>query len=97
MLQQICNNSVTEYKFLEQALSTPVFRPWLFKGWIELSSGLISVQWIMQLVSLILIRWIVIYLVDSPIRRLNNRGQQTSTIHARFLTWPLGRNYVIIT
>ena len=29
----------------------------------------------MQLVSLILIRWIVIYPVDSAIQRLNNRGQ----------------------
>ena len=28
----------------------------------------------MQLVSLILIRWIVIYAVDSTIQRLNNRG-----------------------
>ena len=28
----------------------------------------------MQLVSLILIRWIVIYPVDSAIQRLNNRG-----------------------
>ena len=29
----------------------------------------------MQLVSLILLRWIVIYPVDSAIQRLNNRGQ----------------------
>ena len=29
----------------------------------------------MQLVSLILIHWIVIYPVDSPIQRLNNWGQ----------------------
>ena len=33
-----------------------------------------SIQWIAQLVSLILIRWIVIYPVDSAIQRLNNRG-----------------------
>ena len=30
----------------------------------------------MQLVSLILICWIVIYPVDSAIQRLNNRGQE---------------------
>ena len=50
----------------------------------------------MQLVSLTFIRWIVIYLVDSAIQRLNNRGQ-ISKIHTRFQTWPLGRNYVMIT
>ena len=32
-------------------------------------------HWIAQLVSLILIHWIVIYLVDTAILRLNNRGQ----------------------
>ena len=40
--------------------------PWLFKGWI------------VQLVFLILIRWIVIYPVDSTIERLNNRGLAVS-------------------
>ena len=34
----------------------------------------VVIQWIAQLVSLILIRWIVIYPVDSAIQRLNNRG-----------------------
>ena len=34
----------------------------------------------MQLVSLILIRWIVIYPVDSTIQRLNNRGLVFNTI-----------------
>ena len=33
-----------------------------------------AIHWIAQLVSLILIRWIVIYPVDSAIQRLNNRG-----------------------
>ena len=33
-----------------------------------------AIHWIAQLVSLILIRWIVIYPVDSTIQRLNNRG-----------------------
>ena len=32
------------------------------------------IKWIMQLVPLTLIRWIVIYLVDSAIQLLNNRG-----------------------
>ena len=40
-------------------------RPRLFKRRIALSTG----------VSIILIRWIVIYPVDSAIQRLNNRGQ----------------------
>ena len=36
------------------------------------------VQWIAQSVSLISIRWIVIYRVDSTIQRLNNPGQGKS-------------------
>ena len=48
--------------------------PRLFKGWIALSTGQISIQWILQLVSSIVIRWIAIYPVDSAIQRLNNRG-----------------------
>ena len=42
----------------------------LFERWIALSIGQISIQWIAQLVFLILIRWIVIYLVDSTISSL---------------------------
>ena len=34
----------------------------------------------MQLVSLVLIRWIVIYAVDSPIQCLNNQGQMLITV-----------------
>ena len=33
----------------------------------------LSIQWIMQLISLILIHWIAIYLVDSIMERLNNQ------------------------
>ena len=33
-----------------------------------------SAHWIAQLVSIILIRWIVIFLLDSVIQRLNNPG-----------------------
>ena len=43
------------------------------KRWIALSSGYICIPWIVQLISLILIRWIVIYPVDSAIQRSNNR------------------------
>ena len=49
-------------------------RPRLFKRWIAPSTGLKSIQWISQLVSLILIHWIVIYPVDSAIQRLNVPG-----------------------
>ena len=35
-----------------------------------------SIQWITQLVFLILILWIVIYPVDSANQRLNNRGPE---------------------
>ena len=52
-----------------------------FKRWIALSTGYKSIQWITQLVSLILIRWIVIYPVDSAIQRLNNWGK-TSNVKA---------------
>ena len=53
------------------------FWPRLFKRWIALSTGLKSIHQITQLVSLIIIRWIVIYPVDSAIQRLNNRGQKS--------------------
>ena len=43
-------------------------RPQLFKRWINLY------RWIVQSVFLILIRWIVIYPMDSAIQRLNNWG-----------------------
>ena len=36
-----------------------------------------AIHWMAQLVSLILIRWIVIYPVNSAIRRLNNRGLES--------------------
>ena len=40
----------------------------------------IKIQWITQLVSQILIRWIVIYPVDSAIQRLNDRSLADSAI-----------------
>jgi len=51
-------------------------RPQLFKRWIALSTGQIIIQWIMPLVSLILIQYIAIYLVDGSIQQLNNQGQK---------------------
>ena len=52
-------------------------RPQLFKRWIALSSGYISqsIQWKVQLVSLILIHQLVIYPVDSTVQLLNNWRQ----------------------
>jgi len=37
----------------------------LIKMWIALSTGKITIQWILQLVFVILIHWIAIYPVDS--------------------------------
>jgi len=53
--------------------------PQLFKSWIALSTGEISIQWITQLVSLTLIHWIVIYPMDSAIQLLNKWGLDSST------------------
>ena len=36
----------------------------------------ISIQWIILLVSLVLIRWKVSYLFDSALQLLNNRGEK---------------------
>ena len=47
-------------------------RPWLFKCWIALPTGWITIQQIRQLSSIILIRWIVIYPLDCAIQLLNN-------------------------
>ena len=56
----------------------------LFKRWIALSTGEITIHWITQLVLLVFIRWIVIYPVDSAIHRLNNwgLGEQRRSDHA---------------
>ena len=50
-------------------------RAQLFKRWITLSTGLVTIHWIAQLVLVILIRRRVIYPVDSAIQRLSNPGQ----------------------
>jgi len=50
-------------------------RPQLFKGWITLSTGYITIQWINVNKTNHAICWIVIYPVDSIIQPLNNPGQ----------------------
>ena len=49
-------------------------RPHLFKSWITLSTGQITIQWIAWFVLLTFIHWIVIYPVDSVIQPWNNWG-----------------------
>ena len=46
--------------------------PRLFKGWITLSTGNISIQWISIDKTIHAIHWIVIYPVDSVIQPLDN-------------------------
>ena len=47
----------------------------VFQKLDTLSTGYIFIQWITQLVSIILIHWIMIYLVYCAIENLNNWGQ----------------------
>ena len=49
------------------------FRLRLFKERITLSTGEITIRWIVYFVLLSFIRWIVIYPVDSVLHPLNNR------------------------
>ena len=49
-------------------------RAQLLKGWIALSSEYISIQGIVQSVSLILVHWIVIYPMDSAIQCFEQLG-----------------------
>ena len=51
-------------------------RPRLFKRWIALSTELITIQRRSITEINYAIRWVVIYPLDSAIRRLNNRGLQ---------------------
>ena len=52
--------------------------PQLFERRIALSTGWITIQWIAELVVVMLILWIAIYPVDSAIQLLNNRHQLNS-------------------
>jgi len=59
-------------------------RPWFFKGWIVLSNGSISIQWIEQLFSLVLIHCIVIYhSVEQRYPTLEQLGQGLHTALAQ--------------
>ena len=59
-------------------------RPWFFKGWIVLSNGSISIQWIEQLVSRVLIHCIVIYhSVERRYPTLEQPGQDLYTALAQ--------------
>ena len=49
-------------------------RPWLFKGWIKLSTRYITTQWISVDKINYAIQCMVIYPVDNAINPLNNRG-----------------------
>ena len=60
--------------------SYAVSRVWCRLHVFAFSSGYITMQWITQLVLLMLIHWIAIYPVDSAIHLLNNRGQQISSL-----------------
>ena len=48
----------------------------MFKRWIALSTEKITIQWITQLVFVLLISLIAIYPVDSAIQLLNNQWQE---------------------
>ena len=56
--------------------------PQLFKRWIALSTGQITIHWKLQLISLTLIHWIVIYPADSAIQTMDNCCQMP--IHSPF-------------
>ena len=78
----------------------PPFYGWsqLFEKWITVSTGQITTLRITQVVFQILIRWIVIYTMDSAIQRLNNAGldEVTSLLFIRLfpgLSLLLRRNY----
>ena len=51
---------------------------WLFKGSIALSTGAYPVDSVIIFPN-VLIRWLVIYLVDNAIQRLNNQGQASNS------------------
>ena len=58
-------------------------KPKLFKRWIALFIGQMTIQWITQLVFIILIHWIAIYPVDSAIQLLHKRGQELGQEYIR--------------
>ena len=52
--------------------------PWLLKGSIALSTGAYPVDSVIIFPN-VLICWLVIYLVDNAIQRLNNQGQASNS------------------
>ena len=58
--------------FDRDSLQAPV----MFKRWIALSTEKITIQWITQLVFVLLISLIAIYAVDSATQLLNNQWQE---------------------
>ena len=50
-------------------------RPQLFKRWIGLPIGKLTIQWIEPVVLVILIDWKTNYPVKSAIQRLSDQGQ----------------------
>ena len=62
--------------------------PQLFKRWITLSTGCITIHWIAQLIALLLIHWIVIYPADSAIHLLKNWGLEPVPRKSRKLFGP---------
>lgn len=60
----------------------------LFKCWMVLSTGWITIKWITQLVSPYLyIHWIMISLVDSTIHLLNNKGLYLCDLKTKTSKW----------
>ena len=61
----------------------------LFRGWITLSTGWISIRWITQKVLLTPIRWIAIYPLESVIHSLNNWLQEIfADCRDQSMKWP---------
>ena len=77
-------------------MSVLLTRPKLFKSWIALSTGLITIQCISIRETNCAIHWIGIYLVDSAIHLLNNWDQGMKNLMAHQVqgkqnlaeTWP---------
>ena len=67
------NKATSQSVLWKKCYSDNIYWPQLFKRWITLSTGEISVSWITQLL-VSLIHWVVIYLVNSTIQLLKQAG-----------------------
>ena len=72
-LSDLWTRQLANQSFEKSATLDNIYWPQLFKRWITLSTGEISVSWITQLL-VSLIHWVVIYLVNSTIQLLNKQG-----------------------